>query len=164
MSESDQLDFWTKLLRLDGFRVAHIRKDTPTDPVRLTVIPSTPLGLCPHCHRACDAIHRRWESNPIKDLPLGPQPVELIIRTYQFACPHCGHFFTPPAPVCAPGGPRHRALPGASRPPDPLQRHRQRRRLPGRPGEDPGEVVLRLRRTPTPGIFAPAPTDPATRH
>jgi len=103
MSESDQLDFWTKLLRLDGFRVAHIRKDTPTDPIRLTVVPSTPLGLCPHCHRACDAIHRRWESNPIKDLPLGPQPVELIIRTYQFACPHCGHFFTPPAPVCAPG-------------------------------------------------------------
>ena len=60
MSESDQLDFWTKLLRLDGFRVAHIRKDTPTDPVRLTLIPRTPLGLCPHCHRACDAIHRRW--------------------------------------------------------------------------------------------------------
>jgi transposase len=103
VTESDELDFWTNLLRLAGFRVAHVRKDTPTDPVRLTVIPTTPLGLCPHCRRACDAIHRRWESDPVKDLPLGPQPVELIIRTYQFACPHCGHFFTPPAPACAPG-------------------------------------------------------------
>jgi transposase len=103
MTENDQLDFWTQLLHLDGFRVAHVRKDTPDDSLRLTVIPSTPLGICPHCHRACDAIHRRWESDPVKDLPLGPQSVELIIRTYQFSCPPCGHFFTPPAPVFAPG-------------------------------------------------------------
>ena len=103
MTESEELDFWTHLLRLDGFRVAHVRKDTPTDPIRLTVIPTTPLGLCPHCQRACDSIHRRWESDPVKDLPLGPQPIELIVRTYQFACPHCGHFFTPPASACAPG-------------------------------------------------------------
>ena len=32
MTESEQLDFWTQLLRLDGFRVAHVRRDTPTDP------------------------------------------------------------------------------------------------------------------------------------
>jgi len=103
MSANEQLDFWTQLLHLDGFRVAHVCKDTPADPVRLTVIPSTPLGICPHCHRACDAVHRRWESDPVKDLPLGPQSVELIIRTYQFSCPHCGHFFTPAAPVFARG-------------------------------------------------------------
>jgi transposase len=103
MSENDQLDFWTQLLRLDGFRVAHVRKDTPADPVRLTVVPNTPLGLCPHCHRACDTIHRRWESDPVRDLPIGPQAVELIVRTYQFSCPHCGHFFTPQAPAFARG-------------------------------------------------------------
>jgi transposase len=103
MTEQEQLDFWTQLLRLEGFRVTHIRQDTPADPVRLTVIPNLPLGLCPNCRRACDAIHRRWESDPIKDLPLGPQAVELLVRTYQFACPHCGHFFTPPAPGVAPG-------------------------------------------------------------
>ena len=103
MTESEQLDFWTQLLRLDGFRVAHVRRDTPTDPVRLTVVPNTPLGLCPHCHRACDTIHRRWESDPVRDLPLGPQPVELIVRTYQYACPHCGRFFTPAVAVLAPG-------------------------------------------------------------
>jgi transposase len=103
MSENDQLDFWTQALRLDGFRVAHVRTDTPADPIRLTVVPITPLGLCPHCHRACDTIHRRWESDPVKDLPAGPQPVERIVRTYQFACPRCGHFFTPAAPAIARG-------------------------------------------------------------
>jgi transposase len=34
---------------------------------------------------------------------LGPQPVELIVRTYQYACPHCGRFFTPAVAVLAPG-------------------------------------------------------------
>jgi transposase len=103
MSENERLDFWTHLLHLDGFRVAHLRQDTPKDPIRLTVIPITPLGLCPHCHRACDAIHRRWESDPVKDLPVGPHAVELIVRTYQFACPHCDRFFTPAAPAFARG-------------------------------------------------------------
>jgi transposase len=103
MTENEQLDFWTQLLRLDGFRVVHVRQDTPTDPVRLTVLPTTPLGLCPHCQRAGDTIHRRWESEPVRDLPLGPQPVELLVRTYHYACPHCGHFFTPAVPVLAPG-------------------------------------------------------------
>jgi transposase len=103
MTENDQLEFWTQLLRLDGYRVAHICKDTPADPVRLTVIPSTPVGMCPHCHRACDSIHRRCESDPVRDLPLGPQPIELVVRTYQFSCPHCGRFFTPVAPAFARG-------------------------------------------------------------
>jgi transposase len=104
MSENDLLDFWTQTLRLDGFRVAHVRTDSPDDPIRLTVIPLTPLGLCPHCHRACDTIHRRWESDPVKDLSVGPQHVELIVRTYQFSCPRCDRFFTPAAPAFARGG------------------------------------------------------------
>src|SRR6266581_1385346 len=104
MSDNDLLDFWTQTLRLDGFRVAHVRTDTPADPIRLTVIPSTPLGLCPHCHRACDTIHRRWESDPVKDLSVGPQRVELIVRTYQFSCPRCDRFFTPAGPALARGG------------------------------------------------------------
>ena len=48
MTEHDQLDFWTQLLRLDGFRVVHLHQDTPADPVRLTVIPTTPLAGQPH--------------------------------------------------------------------------------------------------------------------
>ncbi len=35
----------------------------------------------------------------MKDLPVGPQAVELIVRTYQFTCPHCDRFFTPAAPA-----------------------------------------------------------------
>jgi transposase len=102
MSAGDPLDFWTEILRLDGFRVAHVRHDTPTDPVRLTLVPTLPLGLCPHCQRATDTIHRRHDSEPVKDLPIGPQAVELVIRTYQFACPHCERFFTPAASAFAP--------------------------------------------------------------
>jgi transposase len=102
MSASDSLEFWTEVLQLDGYGVAHVRRDTPAEPVRLTVIPTLPLGLCPHCQRASDLIHRRHDSEPIKDLPVGPQAVELIVRSYQFACRHCGHFFTPAPPAFAP--------------------------------------------------------------
>jgi transposase len=103
MTENDLLTFWTNFLRLDGFRVVHVRTDRPTDPVRLTVIPTTVVALCPHCQRPCDTIQRRYQSEPVKDLPLGPKAVELIVRTYQFSCPHCDHYFTPPAPAIAHG-------------------------------------------------------------
>ena len=103
MSEKDQLEFWTQLLNLKEFQVVHIHHDTPTDPVRLTVIPRNHLGLCPACHSPSDAIQRRSESEPIRDLPFGPQSIQLIIRVYQFACPQCGHFFTPRSTEFAPG-------------------------------------------------------------
>jgi transposase len=103
MHGNDRLTFWTEFLRLEGFRVVHVCADRPADPVRLTVIPTTEVALCPHCQRPCDTIHRRSQSDGVKDLPLGPQAVELLIRTYQFACPHCNHFFTPASPVFAPG-------------------------------------------------------------
>jgi transposase len=103
MTEQDRLLFWTKALNLPGFRVVHERRDTPTDPLRLTVIPDLPLGLCPNCQRATDDVHRTHESAAVKDLPLGPQAVELLVRTYQFHCPHCGVYFTPRSTVFAPG-------------------------------------------------------------
>jgi transposase len=103
MSENDLLTFWTQFLRLDGFRVVHVDTDRPCDPVRLTLLPTTDVALCPHCHRSCDTIHRRSQSDRVKDLPLGSQPVELLIRTYQFSCPRCDHFFTPASPAFAPG-------------------------------------------------------------
>jgi transposase len=103
MTEQDRLLFWTKALNLPGFQVVHERRDTPTDPLRLTVAPNLPLGLCPHCRRATDDVHRTYESAAIKDLSLGPQSVELVVRTYQFQCPHCGSFFTPRHDAFAPG-------------------------------------------------------------
>jgi transposase len=103
MNEKEQLQFWTQLLHLDGFQVVHIRQDTPADPIRLTLIPTVPLGVCPQCHRSCDTIHRRSDSHAVRDLSFGPQAVELVIRTYQFSCSHCQHFFTPVSSVFVPG-------------------------------------------------------------
>jgi transposase len=95
MSEQDRLEFWTRALNLPGFEVVHERRDTPADPLRLTVAPQMPLGLCGGCRRATDRVQRTHESQPVKDLPIGPQAVELIVRTYQFHCPHCDRYFTP---------------------------------------------------------------------
>jgi transposase len=103
MNEKDQLQVWTQLLHLDGFQVVHVHRDTPADPIRLTLTPTLPLGVCPACHRSCATVHRRSESDPVRDLPFGPQAVELIIRSYQFSCPKCQRFFTPASSVFAPG-------------------------------------------------------------
>jgi transposase len=103
MNQQEQLQFWTQLLHLDGFQVVHLDQGTPADPIRLTLIPNLALGVCPQCHHCCEAIHRRSESSPVRDLPFGSQAVELVIRTYQYACPACQRCFTPASTVFAPG-------------------------------------------------------------
>jgi transposase len=103
MSEQDRLAFWTKALNLPGFRVVHERRDTPSDPVRFTVVPTQEVALCPHCAHACDTVHRRHDSKPIKDLPLGEQAVDLLVRTPQYECRRCQTFFTPTYAALAPG-------------------------------------------------------------
>jgi transposase len=103
MSEQDRLEFWTKALNLPDFQVVHERRDSATDPLRLTIAPKMPLGLCSGCRRATDSINRTYESHPVKDLSIGPQAVELIVHTYQFHCPHCGRYFTPHYPALAEG-------------------------------------------------------------
>ncbi len=95
MTEQDRLEFWTKALNLPGFQVVHERHDTPADPLTLTVVPALPLGLCSGCRRCFDCIHRTLDSRPVKDLSVGPQAVELIVRTYQFHCQRCDRYFTP---------------------------------------------------------------------
>jgi transposase len=103
MTEHDRLEFWTQALNLPDFRVVHQRRDTPADPLRLTVAPKLSVGLCPHCHKPSDAVQRTHESHPVKDLPLGPQAVELVVRTPQFHCADCGAYFTPRYPALADG-------------------------------------------------------------
>ena len=103
MSEQERLAFWTKALNLAEFRVVHERRDTPSDPVRFTVVPKQEVAVCPHCAHACDSVHRRQDSHPIKDLPLGEQSVDLIVRTPQFHCERCDSFFTPTYAALAPG-------------------------------------------------------------
>lgn len=102
MSDQPGLNWWTKQLRLDGYHVVSERRDTPADPVRLTLSATVAVGLCPHCHRPTDDVHRRLDSGPIRDLPHGPQAVELIFRCAQFHCEHCDRYFTPACPHVAP--------------------------------------------------------------
>ena len=104
MCEQEQLAFWTKLLNLEGFQVVHEESTAPDDPLCFTVIPKAPLGLCPHCGQVCADIHRRSESERMRDLSIGPRAVELKVRTYQYWCPSCGRAFTPPTPGLLPGG------------------------------------------------------------
>jgi transposase len=103
MTEQDRFSFWTKALNLPGFRVVHERRDRPTDPVCFTVVPTQELAACPTCGHACDTVHRRHDSTPIHDLPLGTQAVQLLVRTPQFHCQRCDTFFTPTYPALAPG-------------------------------------------------------------
>jgi transposase len=103
MTEQDRLAFWTKTLNLPDFRVVHERRDTPSDPICFTVVPVQDVAVCPQCGHACDTIHRRHDSKPLKDLPIGPQAVNLIVRTPQFSCERCESFFTPSYAAIAPG-------------------------------------------------------------
>jgi transposase len=103
MSEQASLALWTKQVRLEGYKVVSERRGTPSDPVRLTLVATSEIALCPDCSRPCDSVHRRSDSDPIRDLPHGVQQVELVIRSAQFRCEHCQRFFTPPCPHVAPG-------------------------------------------------------------
>ena len=103
MSDQASLNLWTKQVRLEGFKVVSERRDTPSDPVRLTLAPTAEVALCTRCSRPTDQVHRRVDSDPIRDLPHGVQAVELIVRSAQFRCEHCDRFFTPACPHVAPG-------------------------------------------------------------
>ena len=103
MSEFHRLIFWTNALNLPGFKVVHESRDIPSEPVRFTVIPIEKVAVCPRCGHACDTVHRRLESAPIKDLPLGEQDVELIVHTPQYECERCESYFTPTYSAIAPG-------------------------------------------------------------
>jgi hypothetical protein len=50
---------------------------------------------------ASDRVHRRLDSDPIGDLPQGPQAIRLIVRTPQFHCERCDRYFTPACPPVA---------------------------------------------------------------
>ena len=103
MTEQEHLDFWTEALNLPDFRVVHERRDSPNDPVCFTVVPAEEVARCPGCGHACATVHRRHDSKPMRDLPIGPQAVNLIVRTPQFRCDRCESYFTPGYPAIAPG-------------------------------------------------------------
>ncbi len=102
MNERDLLEFWTRTLNLPDFRVVHEARTTADEPVVFTVRPAVECGVCPRCLHPTDFVHRTSHSDRIKDLPLGTQPVELIVRTLQFHCEGCVCYFTPHYPALAP--------------------------------------------------------------
>src|SRR3982751_4206640 len=103
MTEQERLTFWTQALNLPGFRVVHEGRDHPHDPICSTVVPAEEVACCPACGHACASAHRRHDSKPVRDLPLGPRAVNLIVRTPQFCCDRCENYFTPRSPAIAPG-------------------------------------------------------------
>lgn len=103
MSETEQFAAWTMALNLPGYEVAHCVEDGVDGVLRLNLIPTQVIELCPACNRPCDKWHqRRWLEN-IRDLPLGGRPVCLKVRVFQYECEHCGRTWTPHSPIVAEG-------------------------------------------------------------
>jgi hypothetical protein len=152
MTEQDRLEFLTKTLSLPDFQVVHQRRDTPADPFasdgRPPDAPRTVFRLLsghgrhpPYLRLPAGQGSARGAAGGRIDRPYLPIPLPALRPLLHPALPRAGG-----------GRSRYRAFSGAGGQTDPLQRHRQRRCLPGRGREEPGALVLRLR--PTPGSEA----------
>jgi transposase len=95
--------FWTALLHLLNYEVAHVYEDTQRKRLFITVIPLHRVGVCPHCERASGDVKQRRTREGIQDLPIGDNAVELKVRVDQFQCEYCEQCFTPPIPFLAEG-------------------------------------------------------------
>jgi transposase len=84
----------TSLLDLNEFEVVEATWDRPAKLRRLTLLPTTAVGLCPDCHQPTDQRHL-CHDRVVTDLPMGGQRVELRVRLWQFHCDGCKKFFTP---------------------------------------------------------------------
>lgn len=103
VAKLSSLELWTRQLDLAGYEVVHECHGRPDDPVRLTLVSTARVALCPHCQRPTESENLSRDSNPIRDLPHGPLAVELIIHARQFHCLHCDRYFTPACPHVAAG-------------------------------------------------------------
>lgn len=103
MAGTPLLSFWTTLLDIPGFVVAHARLDSHDSPYHITLVPEHALGVCPHCGRTSQTVKQRRTRDGIRDLAIGTHAVELTVRVPQFACDHCQRCFTPPIDFLADG-------------------------------------------------------------
>jgi transposase len=94
--------FWTQLLALPDYEVVYCQKESDLHCYRFTLTPTHRLGVCPHCGKVTETIHQTRSKERIKDLSIGAESVELVVRVLQFECV-CGHHFTPPIPFLAEG-------------------------------------------------------------
>jgi transposase len=105
MAGAPLLSFWTALLDFPGFVVARVQLDSHGSPYRVTLAPEHAIGVCPRCGRASQTVKQRRTRDGIRDLPIGPHPVELAVRVPQFSCDRCQRCFTPPIDFLADGAP-----------------------------------------------------------
>jgi transposase len=97
------LHFWTLLLHLPGYVVAHFQEESDLRCYRVTVVPEQRIGVCPHCGKTVAAVHQTRTREGIHDLPICQNKVELKVRVCQFECPRCSCVFTPAVPFLAEG-------------------------------------------------------------
>jgi len=103
MSETSALMAWTMALNLPGYEVSHCAEDDIEGVLRLSIVPTQTIELCPNCNRPCDHWHqKRWLEN-VLDFPLGGRPVRLKIRVFRYACEPCGRTWTPASPIVSEG-------------------------------------------------------------
>lgn len=89
-----ELSTLTGLLGLEEFEVVEASLDRGRTLRRLTLVPRTSVGRCPHCQGISAARHACHE-RLVSDLPMGSWRVELVVRLWQFHCRGCDRFFTP---------------------------------------------------------------------
>jgi transposase len=102
MDRDVELATLTSLLDLDEFEVVESSRDRREKMRRLTVTPKVIVGLCPHCHGIADERHA-CHDRVVRDLPMGGQQVELVVRLSQYRCRACDKFFTPRLAALAQG-------------------------------------------------------------
>jgi transposase len=102
MDADVELATLTSLLDLPEFEVVESNWNRQEKVRRLTLVPKTIVGLCPHCHGVTDERHI-CHDRTITDLPMGGHRVELVVRLSQFRCRACDKFFTPRSAALAEG-------------------------------------------------------------
>jgi len=84
---------WTHVLGLDDIEVVEAQRAKEGMGWRLSVVSTSVVALCPHCHQPTSCRHMvRWQE--IHDLPVAGKHLVLDMQTPQFDCEHCGKIFT----------------------------------------------------------------------
>jgi transposase len=94
MNVPAELAVLSSLLDLDEFEVVESAKDRTKRLGTFTLMPKISVGLCPHCQEISEERHL-CRDRTVMDLPMGRWRTELVVKLWQFRCPHCDRFFTP---------------------------------------------------------------------